>query len=154
MVKTLVTLIALAFLTVFVFAAVDFAQNKVYSSTQTITPTGNAIADAPQEVRDQINTILSRSYEVPAIYSLAFPLQIKVILEDTEFYLEATSTRINEIEPTEDYDVEIKTDSETLNYILENMSLTAVKEKKSKIKYESNSLKGRLGISIANQVLE
>jgi len=88
----------------FILIALGVAITLLYSPTgttsKTLSLTGKAIDNLPQQTQEQVNQLISREYKVPLIYRIAFPITLKVVITDLNeiIYLDVTSTGINEIQ--------------------------------------------------------
>ena len=144
----------------FILIAIGVAITLLYSPTgttsKTLSLTGRAIENLPQQTQEQVNQLISKEYNVPLIYRLAFPLTLKVVITDLNeiIYLDVTSTGINEIQETENFDIEARTDLNTLNIILENPNIATIRANSENIEYDSDSFKGTVAISIGRKYLE
>lgn len=144
----------------FILIAIGVAITLLYSPTgttsKTLSLTGRAIENLPQQTQEQVNQLISKEYNVPLIYRLAFPLTLKVVITDLNeiIYLDVTSTGINEIQETENFDIEARTDLNTLNTILENPNIATIRANSENIEYDSDSFKGTVAISIGRKYLE
>ena len=140
-------------LTVFLVGFTLFLSRPLDLSGRT---TGAAIIDTPKAIQEAVNELIVNEYQVPKAYAVALPVTVKVFLidENDVVYLEITSTRVNEIPETEDYDLEIKTDTATLLYLLQEQSLPAFKEMQNYVVIESNSFKGTIAKEVLDKILE